>query len=118
MRRDMASWMETISSIRAVVFEEAGAYAAQCLDYDIAAQAASLIDLHQELARVLTVHVAASYELKQEPFSKLGPAPERFWHAYETGTRLETEGVSFSLSSGQLMPRIRADMRLAPSLAV
>lgn len=114
----MAGWMETISSIRAVVFEEAGVYSAQCLDYDLAVQSRSLIGLHKELGRVLATHVAASHQLKQEPFCKLGPAPERFWHAYQTGTRLETEAVSFSLDSGHLMPRIRADMRLAPSLAV
>jgi hypothetical protein len=113
----MAGWMKTVACIRAVVFQEAGAYSAQCLDYDIAAQSGALIDLHEELARVLAVHVAASHQLGREPFSQLRPAPERFWQAYETGCRVETKPVSFVLASGQLMPSIRADLRLARSLA-
>src|ERR1051325_1447998 len=108
-RRSMARWMETIACIRAVVFEEAGAFSAQCLDYDITAQSSSLLRLHEELARVLAVHVAASHQLRKEPFSQLGPAPERFWRAYEMGSRIETKSVSFSFDSGQLMPSIRAD---------
>jgi hypothetical protein len=114
----MAGWMETVACIRAVVFQEAGAFSAQCLDYDIAAQSQSLIELHEELARVLAVHVAASCDLKQEPFSRVAPAPLRFWEAYETGCRIETKPVTFSLSNGRpSMPPIRADMRLARSLA-
>lgn len=113
----MAGWMETVACIRAVVFKEAGVFSAQCLDYDIAAQSKSLARLHQEIARVLTVHVAASRQLNQEPFSHLGPAPERFWHSYNTGKHIETKPVSFCLDSGYPMPSICADLRLAPSLA-
>ena len=67
----MVSWMQTVSHIRAVLFEEGEQWSAQCLDYDIAAQAKTLLELHDELIRVIVVHVAASNQMGREPLGFL-----------------------------------------------
>lgn len=111
----MEDWRTTLGQIRAVLLEEGGAWSAQCLDYDIAAQAETLLDLHDELARVLAAHIAASIELGREPFSSVKPAPRRFWELYESGLRMESKPMSFTLEEGQL-PQIKIEMRIARSL--
>jgi hypothetical protein len=70
--------------IRAIIFEEDDWWCAQCLEYDIAAQARSLSDLQSELVRVLETHMIASVELGQAPFEGLPPAPKKFWQMYKT----------------------------------
>lgn len=114
----MAGWTETISHIRAVLFEEDEWWSAQCLDYDIAAQAKTLLDLHDELIRILAVHVAASTQLGREPFAGINPAPRRFWDLYESGWRLESKPVRLSLAQGQSFPAIVPEMRVARSPAL
>jgi len=113
----MEDWRTTLGQIRAVLFEEGGAWSAQCLDYDIAAQAETLLDLHDELTRVLVSHVAASIQLGQEPFSAFKPAPQKFWDLYESGLRLESKPVPFTLAKAQLPP-IKPEMRVARSPAM
>ena len=74
----MANWTDNVSQLRAVLFEEGGSWSAQCLEYDIAAQAKTLLDLHDEIARVLAAHIAASVQMGREPFEGIQPAPKRF----------------------------------------
>jgi hypothetical protein len=114
----MANWTEMISGIRAVLFEEPGAWSAQCLDYDIAAQAKTLLDLQDEIVRVLVVHVAASTQLGREPFAGIKPAPQRFWDLYEGGLRVESRTAQYRLEKGPQLPPIRPELRIARSPAV
>jgi hypothetical protein len=109
----MATWTDTVSGIRAVLFEEAaGIWSAQCLEYDIAAQAGSLFDLQDEIVRVLVTHVAACAQLGREPFSGVKPAPARFWSLWETGLRVDCKTASFSCASVS-MPPITPSLRIA-----
>ncbi len=62
--------------ISAVVFQEGNWWSAQCLEYDLAAQARTVSDLRYELQRVIATHVAASRELGEAPFVSLKPAPQ------------------------------------------
>src|SRR5712691_12770803 len=112
----MPGWIETVSHIRAVLFEEDEWWSAQCLDYDIAAQAKTLLDLHDELVRVLAVHVAASVQLGREPFAGIGAAPAKFWELYKGGWQFESKPVPFQLENGPPLPQIRPRMRIARSL--
>lgn len=82
--------------IRAILFEEAGAWCAQCLEYDIAAQARTEPELRKELASVLTTHFLASAKFGQEPFLGLPKAPARFFEMYEgasLGAKSEEQSV-------------------------
>jgi hypothetical protein len=101
-----------------VLFEEAGAWSAQCLDFDIAAQAETLLDVQDELVRVIAVHVAASAQLGREPFAGIAPAPPGFWDLHESGVRVESRPVSYRLDNGPALPPIQPDLRIARSLAV
>lgn len=113
----MSDWRETVSHIRAVLFEEGGAWSAQFLDYDIAAQARTLLDLQEEIVRVLVVHLAASAQLGREPFAGIKEAPRKFWDLFEAGLRVESRPVPFKLEKGPELPPIRPELRIARSLA-
>ena len=110
----MEDWKTTIGQIRAVLFEEGGSWSAQCLDYDIAAQAKTFLEIHNELARVLVAHVAASVQLGRQPFLGINAAPQRFWELYEGGLRVESRMASFSFTGADLPP-IRPNLRIARS---
>jgi hypothetical protein len=114
----MRSWVEKVRHLRAVLFEEGDAWSAQCLDYDITAQAETLLDLPAELARALAIHVAASAQLGKEPFTGINEAPPRFWELHEHGNRFECTLPEFTLESGLTLPTIVPDLRIARSPAL
>lgn len=73
---------EAAIAISAVLFQEEDWWIAQCLEYDLSAQAKTLPDLHYELERVLVSHLVVSAELGQDPFTGFEPAPQKFWDMY------------------------------------
>jgi hypothetical protein len=66
-------------AIRAVVFQEGEWLCAQCLEYDLVAQARSLRQLSRALQRLIVGHVAVRLRHKQPPFRDLPRAPEKYW---------------------------------------
>ena len=70
-------------ALRVVVFQEDEWVCAQCLEYDIAAQAKTLDDCLYQLGRLVVGHVAVSVEKGLEPFHGLKRAPQRFWDWFE-----------------------------------
>lgn len=68
--------------IRTVLFREGDWWVAQCLDYDLAAQARTEKDLQYELGRILVGRIMAGAELGVEPFKGLPPAPRRYWDMF------------------------------------
>ena len=75
--------MATNSTISVLAFQEGNSWSAQCLEHDIATQAATLPDLYYEVERMLMGHVAVAAKLGREPFAGIGPAPKRYWKMYE-----------------------------------
>jgi len=65
--------------IRAVVFQEGEWLCAQCLEYDLAAQAKSLRQLFKALERLIAGHIAVRLRHKQQPFRDLPRAPKKYW---------------------------------------
>ena len=97
--------------ISAVIFQEDGTFVAQCLQYDLVAQASTIPDLHYELERVLAGQLAVSEELGLEPFAGFPPAPQKFWDMYEHAhLRLEGERSPFRL------PRSSPLLHIIPTL--
>jgi hypothetical protein len=113
----MASWIEKVSHLRAVLFEEGDSWSAQCLDYDVAAQAETLWELPEELARVLAIHIAASAQMNREPFAGIPAAPLRFWELFERGNRYEGKLPTFKTGAGSPIPNMTPDLRIARSPA-
>ena len=98
--------------ISAVLFQEDdGQWSAQCLEYDIAAQAKSLPDLCYELERVIVSHVMVSRELKQEPFVGYEPAPRLYWDMFERA-ELTVGGKDLPFRGSTPMPPVLPNLRV------
>lgn len=65
-------------TVRVVVFREGDVYVAQCIEYDIATQAADLDALLERLDLTLDAECAMSRERGGAPFAGIAPAPNYF----------------------------------------
>ena len=74
-----------MENIRAVVIRDGDMWAAQCLEYDIGAQAASVGVLMDRLAYVIEAERAESTERSGEAFVGIPEAPKYFWDLWERG---------------------------------
>jgi hypothetical protein len=102
--------------INVILFEHGEWWSAQCLEYDIAAQAKSLSDLLYELERVLVSHLYIAEELGRQPFDGLGPAPQKFWDLYDrTHTRIEADNVPFRLPHPTAISPVAPRLKVADS---
>ncbi len=104
------------AGISAVVFQEEGWLVAQCLEYDIAAQAKTLKDLEYELGRLLIAHIVLNTDAELVPFDALPPAPQIYWEMFEQGLRLETEKRPGWMTVGMHLPI--PDMKIADRVAL
>lgn len=77
-----------------LVTKEADWWVAQCLQYDLAAQAKTLADLRYAFEHALVAHVVVSLEKRVEPFDSLPSAPRKYWEAWERALPIETERVA------------------------
>lgn len=95
-------------SIDVVLIEYDEMWAAQCLQYDIGAQAKSFKDLVYELNRSLAGHVMICEEMGVEPFSNLNPAPAKYWKMWEGATVKVTieDGARFRVPESMSIQRI------------
>jgi hypothetical protein len=110
----MTDWRDTVSSIRAVAVYDGEQWSAQCLDYDLAAQARTPEGLCDEIVRAIAVHVAASSQLGCVPFEGFKPAPRRFWELYENGERWECKPTgAYTLQGSFQLPFIIPEIRKA-----
>lgn len=75
--------------INIVAYEEEGGWVAQCLQYDVAAQAETFADLQSEMMRALASHILLNVERGREPFAGLGEAPPKFWAMYGKATPIK-----------------------------
>jgi hypothetical protein len=85
-------------AIRAVVFQEGDWLCAQCLEYDLVAQARSLRQLSRALQRLIVGHVAVRLRHKQPPFRDLPRAPEKYWTMFRQ-SRLTLPAPMFRLDT-------------------
>jgi len=69
--------------IRVVIFRDAEMWAAQCLEYDIGTQAATLSELHTRLELTLRAELKESIERRGEAFTGIDPAPARYHQMWE-----------------------------------
>lgn len=69
--------------IKVIVFKDGEGWVAQCLDYDIGAQAADLDTLRLRLETVIDAELAESIRRHNKPFQGIGKAPDRFFDMWE-----------------------------------
>jgi len=82
--------------LRVLLFKDQGLWIAQCLDYDIAAQAQTLKDVKYEFERLLVGHIVASLDNHLVPFANTPRAPQMYWNMFEEAaeTKLDIRGES------------------------
>jgi hypothetical protein len=97
-------------------------WVAQCLEYDIVAQAETIQDLQCKFVHLLATNIILGLQRGIEPLSNLKPAPQFYWQQYEKGRNV---GGDFPVSVpgdripkhlrdlSSRIPRGEASMRLA-----
>ena len=101
-------------SISAILFQEGEWWSAQCLEYDIAAQARTVSELRYELERVLLSHALVSVENGRRPFDGLKPAPKKYWDMFaDSKLRIESDELPFRLPQAAAFPAIVPRLRIA-----
>lgn len=98
-------------------------WVAQCLEYDMVAQAGTIEDLRDKFARLVATNIILALKRGVEPFSNLRPAPDFYWKAFRKGMTvgdrmpMTVPGDRIPKSMRNLtsrIPRAEATMRLAP----
>jgi hypothetical protein len=75
-------------TIRVLVFKDGDLWVAQCLEYDIGAQAPDIDTLHERLDVALKTELKESLERGGgTPFAGIDPAPPRFHRMWERRAR-------------------------------
>jgi hypothetical protein len=77
----------TANTIRVIVFKDGDLWVAQCLEYDIGAQAPDIDTLNTRLQVVLNAELKESLERHKEPFAGIPEAPKRFHLMWEHRAR-------------------------------
>ena len=75
-------------NLHVLLVREGDVWVAQCLDYDIAAQGATISDAKEAFARTFGGQVAVDLHHKVEPLQGFGPAPQEYWDLFTSGERL------------------------------
>ena len=102
------------SSVHVVAFQEGNWWVAQCLEYDIAAQAKTLPYLYYEVERLIVGHYAVATERGQAPFTDLPAAPMRYWQLFERAKlRLTRDPAPFRLPTPWPEPLPTPELRIA-----
>lgn len=74
--------MTDSSQIRAILFREGDSWIAQCLEYDIGAQADDLDSLQERLFVALDMEYETSLRITGEPFGGIPPAPKHYYRMW------------------------------------
>ena len=100
--------------ISAVLIEEGDCWSAQCLEYDVAAQAQSRTALQHELQRVIVSHLCIAAKLGRRPFENTPPAPQKFWDMFtSSNVRVDADIVPFRVPGGANAPEVVFQLRVA-----
>jgi hypothetical protein len=91
--------------VQTVIFKEGDWWVAQCLEYDIAAQARTIKDLTYEIQRVLVGHMVACKQEGITPFSNLPKAPEKYWQMFQDGLAVSPpSNIDFRIAQDVQVP--------------
>ena len=75
-------------NLRVVVFQEGDLWVAQCLEYDICAQAKDVKTLERRIGRVVRLENERSLSQGKTPFDGIKPAPTHFHAKWAERTSL------------------------------
>jgi hypothetical protein len=75
-------------SISILLRPEGNGWAAQCLEYDIAAQGATIHDAKYAIEKAFVGQVIVDLSTGNAPLADVPAAPAEYWQAFEQGERL------------------------------
>jgi hypothetical protein len=102
----------SMPEISVVIFQREKWWIAQCLQYDIGAQAHTVEDVLYELSRSIMGHIAICDHHERRPFVDLPAAPAAYWRKFQgTTVRIESSDVPFRIPSPVHLPK--PDIRMA-----
>lgn len=92
-------------TIRVIIKKEDSHWVAQCLEYDIAAQAKDLNDIDYAFQRSFVGHIVACNERGLD-WKKIDKAPTVFWEMFD-GARVLSAKSDQSFDQYPVMPELR-----------
>ena len=69
--------------IRIIVFRDGDSWIAQCLEYDICAQASDLDELRSRIAATIEAERDFSRQSGKKPFEGIAPSPKHYFDMWE-----------------------------------
>ncbi len=93
-----------VGPLSVVYVLEDGYWLAQCLEYDIVAQAKTMKDLPEAFALVFASHVSIRLAHQQDPFEGVPPAPAKYWDLHREGMPLKGRAVRVPIATSGDMP--------------
>ena len=88
----MSSSQHARHTLLSVLFiHEHDAYTAVCLEHFFAAQGSTLALARRAFARAFVTQVALDIQAGRKPLAQHGPAPDKYWYAFQHASRLDVE---------------------------
>lgn len=105
-------------TISVILLQEGEWWSAQCLEFDIAAQAKTLPELRNELKRVLLFYIASAREERRQPFESFQKAPQAYWDMFAAAKlRLDADELPFHFPEALAVPPVLPRLRVAETQA-
>jgi hypothetical protein len=79
--------------------EGQGKWAAQCLEYDIAAQGDSIKQATEKLEQTFIGQICVDLYTGKDPLEGISPAPRTYWNEFEQAQRLQDHRRPFYLGN-------------------
>jgi len=91
-----------------LLIHERDAYVAVCLEHFLAAQGTTLEQAQRALVQTLVTQIGLDVRAGRAPLAQHGPAPEKYWRAFQQAVRREVAPE----------PVVSADVPLLPAFLV
>ena len=96
-----------------LIEEDDKRWSAQCLEYDIVAQADTLKDLRYEVEKTLLAYIVLDEESEGRVLKELGKAPQKYWDMYESSDLAVEPRKELFQPVGGLQRRPKPQFRVA-----
>lgn len=100
------------NELRVLIFQAEYGWIAQCLDYDISAQGATIREMKKRFALTVLGQIALDIQNNREPLKWLGQPPEYQKMYFEDGLKVEIEPIPIAIQEEDFPKEITSDARI------
>lgn len=104
-------------NLSVLLIPEGESWAAQCLEFDIAAQGRTLHDAKANFERTFVGQIALDVLHGRQPMDGILPAPPEYWRAFENASRL-LDRQPFRMPTSVQAMASAADLRVADAFRI